>query len=327
MKLPFLRALRAAFPEARVTWLAGKGPSAFAGPLAPLAEGLIDEVVDDAGIGRKAAELLHRPLAGSPLQGRRFDLVIDTQTRLLTTLVLRRIPHGTFVSACAGFRLSDRKPPGGDKRLPALAKRLLQLVEAASGKPARPEAPLHPPGEAVAAAATLLPGAAPRYAGLVPGAGWRAKCWPLENHIALARRLREQELTPVVLLGPDEADWVPQVREALPDALLPLQDARAGRVTPALTIALGRRLGVAVAGDCGAGHMLAAAGTPMVSLFGPTAPEKFAPMTPRLTVLTAQDHGGDDEVAAIPVDAVAKAVHRLLETPEAAKAQSHGPGR
>src|ERR1041384_3471513 len=81
MKLPFVRALRQAFPGAQITWLAGKGKTVYAGALQPLTAGLIDEVMEDAGIGSRAAELLRRPLPG-----RRFDLIIDTQRRILTTL-------------------------------------------------------------------------------------------------------------------------------------------------------------------------------------------------------------------------------------------------
>lgn len=311
MKLPFLRALRAAYPTARITWLAGKGTSAFAGPLGPLADGLLDAVVDDAGIGRRTRELLSRPLAGTTLSGRCFDLVIDTQTRLLTTLILRRIPHETFVSACAGYRLSDRKPPDLRERPPALAARLLQLVAAASGEPARADAPLRLPAETAALAERLLP-PGETYVALVPGAGWRRKCWPLENHIALARRLSRQGWRPVMLLGPGEGDWVARIRSEMSEALLPLQDVEPDAVTPTLTIALGRRLAAAVAGDCGAGHMLAAADTPMVSLFGPTNAQKFAPMTPRRSILRAQELADTDDMSAIPVAAVEAELAALL---------------
>jgi ADP-heptose:LPS heptosyltransferase len=53
--------------------------------------------------------------------------------------------------------------------------------------------------------------------------------------------------------------------------------------------------------------MLAAAGIPLVSLFGPTDPGKFAPWTERLTVLRAQEFGSA-EMAAIPLAAVLAAV-------------------
>mgnify|MGYP003349265873 FL=1 len=57
MKMPFVRALRETYPQARITWLAGKGKTVFSGPLAPLVKGLIDEVIEDAGIGSDWTEL------------------------------------------------------------------------------------------------------------------------------------------------------------------------------------------------------------------------------------------------------------------------------
>ena len=42
MKMPFVIALRQAFPGARITWLAGKGRTVFKRELAPLVEGRID---------------------------------------------------------------------------------------------------------------------------------------------------------------------------------------------------------------------------------------------------------------------------------------------
>lgn len=320
MKLPFVGALRRAYPQARITWLAGKGPSAFNGALAPLVRGRLDEVVDDAGVGLAPGELLARPLAHTPLAGRRFDVVLDTQRRLLTTLILKRIPAEVFVSPCGGFALSDRRPRER-ARPAALAGQLSQLLEAATGRPPPAAPALDLPAEDAARAARLLPGPGP-YVGLVPGAGGRHKCWPLASHLALARRLRDRGLRPVVLLGPQEADWAPAVAEGCPDALLPLQQVPAEAATPSLTIALGRRLAAAVAADCGAGHMLAAAGTPLVSLFGPTDPAKFAPATPQLEVLRAQDFADGRDPARIPVSAVTVALDRLLAAEPPAESAS-----
>ncbi|HTH16123.1 MAG TPA: glycosyltransferase family 9 protein, partial [Magnetospirillum sp.] len=95
----------------------------------------------------------------------------------------------------------------------------------------------------------------------------------------------------------------------VPEAVLPLQGLK--ETPPQLTIALARRLAAAVANDSGTGHMLAAADVPMVSLFGPTPPEKFAPATQRLIVVRAQDFGAD-AMDAIPVQAVADALAATL---------------
>ncbi|MEQ8818271.1 MAG: glycosyltransferase family 9 protein [Thalassobaculum sp.] len=312
MKLPFVRALRNACPGARIVWLAGKGRSTYAGVLAPLVEGLIDTVVEEAGVGLGWDELRRPALAGTPLAGQRFDLVLDTQRRVKTTLLLRRIPHREFVSGAAGYWLSDRRPPRGHRRPPAMIRQMLDLLEAATGRPAVPTVTRVADPESAALADRLLAGR-DRLVGFAPGAGGRQKCWPLDRYVELARRVAARGRTPVFLLGPDEADWAARIRDALPDAVLPLQDPAAGALagSPLLTIAVAAHLDAAVANDSGGGHMLAAADIPLLSLFGPTPPAKFAPFVSRGAVVRAQDFGGGG-MDAIPVDAVDAALETLL---------------
>jgi ADP-heptose:LPS heptosyltransferase len=296
MKLPFVRALRATWPDARITWLAGKGTTVYGGGLRGLVDGLIDEVVQEAGIGLAARELMARPLPG-----RHFDLILDTQRRALTSLVLRRIRHDRFVSGSAGWLLSDARPAAKTKPA-AMIRQMLDLIEAASGRAVEPfRAVLAVDAIAEHEAARALP-EGPRYVGLAPGAGDRRKCWPLENFIALAKGLD----APVILLGPEETEWLARLRAALPQARFPLQDAPPG-LDPGLSIALARRLVVTVANDAGIGHLFAAGDCPMISLFGPTPAAKFAPFATRLTLIEAQKFGGE-EMTRIPVEAVARAV-------------------
>lgn len=305
MKLPFLRALRSAFPAARITWMAGKGHTVYADTLAPVVAGLVDEVLDRAGIGSRVGELFGR----NPLPGRSFDLIIDTQRRLLTTLILRRIQHQGFISAAAGFLMSSRRPGGEWRRPKSMVGQLMTLVELACGHAITAAAalPCDPATEAMAE--HLLP-AGPVYVGFAPGAGGKHKCWPLDRFIELANRQTDAGRVPVFLLGPAESvEWSDQVCHAVPGVILPLQ--RAETVTPMLTIALARRLSVAVSNDSGTGHMVAAADIPLISLFGPTPPDKFAPAATRLTVVRAQDHGGE-AMDLIPVDAVATALTQAL---------------
>ena len=316
IKLPFLRALRNAFPAAEIIWLAGKGKSVYAHGLAPLVRGLIDEVAEEAETGRRWSELLTPPLRGTKLAGRRFDLVIDSQRRLKTTLLLKRIPHDAFVSGAAGYRFSDPRPAKPAEKPPAMVRQLLDLVELASGRPADTSGlpPCDPRLDDLAA--SLLP-AGRHYIGLAPGAGGKHKCWPLDRYLALAKMQAAMGRIPVVFLGPEEASWAAQVGQEVPAALLPLQSEAVARVgpSPLVTIALARRLAVAVANDAGVGHMMAAADRPLVSLFGPTPPEKFAPLVSRARILRAQSHGGE-EMTRIPLAAVAEAVDALLEEAE-----------
>ncbi len=308
IKLPFVRALRAAYPEARITWLAGKSRTVYADALAPLVAGLIDEVIAEAGIGGHWRELL-----GRPLPDRAFDLVIDTQRRLLTTLIVRRIRHGAFISGAAGFGFSDRRPARPYRKPAAMIRQMLDLIEAATGRPAPAAPPLALDPGLRAEARRLLPDGTGDYVGLAPGAGGRHKRWPLERFVAVAEHQVQHRRRPVFLIGPDEAEMAPAVRAALPEAALPLQAAAAAglTVTPMLTIALAERLAAAVANDAGTGHMLAAADCPLVSLFGPTSPAKFAPTAARLTVIAAEDFGGRT-MDAIPVGAVNRALERML---------------
>jgi ADP-heptose:LPS heptosyltransferase len=303
MKLPFVASLRALYPCARITWLAGQGRSVYAGSLAPMVKGLLDEVIDQAGIGLGALELWRRPLPG-----RSFDLILDSQRRVMTSLILRRIRHRRFISAAADWRLSDAVPPSGRQKPPAMLGQMRALLEAAAGTTPPPPPPLTIPIDLKMIAGRRLP-VGPRYVGLAPGAGGKHKCWPLDHFRTVAAALLANGSAPVFFLGPAERAWERGLRGEFPSALFPLTDEDA----PPLTIALAANLTAALANDSGTGHMLAAGGAPLVSLFGPTAPEKFAPTARKLTMIRAQQFGGDD-MALIPPAAVIDALTRFMES-------------
>ena len=305
IKLPLARALRHAFPVAEIIWIAGKGPSAYARVLAPLAAGLIDRVIEGSGTGAD----LRRALGPG-----RLDLLIDTQGTLGTALALRRLGARRFVTAAAWGM--PGAPPHLAPRAPRhLVRRLLALLERATGTAPVTDAPLVLPHDIEVRAAALLP-AGPAYVALVLGAGGKHKAWPEDRHIALARALLADGGTPVLILGPDERHHHTGLAAALPDARFPLQetDDAPCDAPPALTIALGARCVAAVAADCGGGHMMAISGVPLVSLFGPTDPGKFAPWAPMTRILRAQDFGGAD-MQRIPTDAVYEAL-RAIARPE-----------
>lgn len=309
LRLPVVRGLREAFPEHHITWMTSRRPSAYARELRPLLTGILDAVRECTGVG------CHwRQLTGNPLPGEHFDIICCTEQRLLPTLALRQVEHGVLISPAAGFRLSDRRPAPGQPWPEAVGERLRLLLSLAAGRPVAPRPALALPAAYRAAAARLLP-PGPRYIGLAPGAGGPAKRWPLERFIALAGAVAAEGFVPVFLLGPQESHLAAAVRAACPEALLPEQaPAGAPAPGPLLAMALAGRLAAAVANDAGAGHLLAAGGAPLVSLYGRTSAAKFAPAGGRARVLTARAFGGRG-VAAIPVAAVHRAVRELAGGP------------
>ena len=310
LKLPFVQTLRRAFPDARITWVAGKETSVYAGIMAPVVKGILDEVIENAGIGQHPKEFLRRPLPG-----RRFDLIVDTQRIVWASLSLKRVPHRLFISSSARFLLSSRKPPKDYQRPKSMLRQLLDLLELASGKafetPAGMDLDLDP--ALAEEAAGLLP-KGPVYVGIAPGAGGRPKCWPLQNFVAMAKEQTARRRIPVFVLGPKEIAWKSELAGAVPEALFPLQEdgvEEAHHFSPQFTIALSKRFAACLSNDSGVGHMLALGGRPLISLYGTTSPEKFRPMSGCLTIVRATDFGGE-EIERIPVDAVIQAVDRAL---------------
>lgn len=306
MKLPAVAALRAAFPNAHITWLAGRNHTLYASTFYFCVNGLIDRIIEQPSIGKHWSACLRRPLADE-----RFDIVIDTQQILKATLALKHIPCKLFISGAANFRLSDRRPPGNAEPERHMLRRVLQLIALACGHPVEPRYGVRLPEAVRAAAHAALP-EGHCYVGLAPGAGQAHKCWPLDRFITLAAQQRALGRVPVFFLGPQERSWMANIATMVPDALFPEAEPPEGvHPGPLLAIALAEQLAVSVSNDCGTGHMLAAGGRPLISLFGPTDPTKFAPSSPALTLLCAQNFGSRT-MDAIPVSAVSAAIDRVL---------------
>lgn len=314
IKLPFIAGVRAAFPEARFSWCAASGNSVYGGWLKPAVDGVIDELILDEPVGQGRFDVLApRP----PFGGRRFDVVIDTQRNLARTLAVRRAKArgGVFASSTANFLFSTRKPPGPWPE--AMVDQLSVLLKLAGGETAapRPLPVVNAPARALAE--KMLPLGA-TYVGFAPGAGGAERRWPIDRYIDLARRQHGRGRIPVFFLGPGERAYLDPIRARAPFALLPVEDrndAHQAVSGPLLTIALASRLAAGVAADAGPGHMLAAGGCSLVSLFRERRKAaKFRPAAPRVEALIAEDYG-DKDINLISTDSVDEALERLLVAP------------
>lgn len=316
LKTPFLRAVRRAWPEREVWWIATH-QSSMADELRPLLGRDVARVVTHAALDGPTGPLLKRLRALPP-----FARVFDSRTKISTVALTRfGLRHDGFYCCLPGYLLCDGRPPSGRRRPRHIAERMLSLVACATGQAPDSAGWLEASAEAQARARAALPDG-PTYVGVAPGSRQAAKNWPMEKFCDVARALLARGVTPVFFLGPMETEIGAQVEARAPGAIVLRADPAAapGEGLDRL-IAQGQRVSTLLANDNGVGHLLGAAGTPVVSLFGPTDPARWAPVTPANLVLRARDFGGGDDVGAIPASEVTEAVMAMLARRGAGPAQ------
>jgi len=108
-----------------------------------------------------------------------------------------------------------------------------------------------------------------------PGSGSRAKNWPFDRFVEVARRLSPGRPW-LLVLGPAE------------DGFFPPPEARLARGLPLRTLgAVLARAGLFLGNDSGVSHLAAACGTRTLALFGPTDPAQWAPVGRAVRTLRA----------------------------------------
>lgn len=134
------------------------------------------------------------------------------------------------------------------------------------------------------------------------GAGSAEKRWPMRRWAALAESLNDRRVS--VIAGEVEA-------ERFSSAERGEFEAAGGRFVARLS-ALAEELrsaAVVVGADSGPGHLAAQMGRRVVSLFGPTDPERWAPIGPGVTVIAL---GAPKAMSWLEVDRAAAAVRMAM---------------
>lgn len=122
-------------------------------------------------------------------------------------------------------------------------------------------------------------GAQHKLVGLHPGAGQAMKRWPLDNFAEVGRQLAKMGYRVIVLGGPEEVALAAEVARQIGSGAV----SAAGRSGLGLVLALISRCRVVISNDSGLAHCSAALGVPTMTVFGPTDPEKCAPLGLRAT--------------------------------------------
>jgi len=135
-----------------------------------------------------------------------------------------------------------------------------------------------------------------------PGSGSRKKCWPPDRFVSLLERLRGDRGTVRVVLGEVE-------RELFSAADLRQLEGAADVVHPATYVDLLDEVAAAAAfvgNDTGPSHLAGIVGLPTVALFGPSNPDHWRPLGPRVRVVRAES------MEQIGVEQVLEAVRAVI---------------
>ena len=311
--LPVLSAIRRAYPDVEIDWLADRK---YAGIL-DFVQGLSQRIIGRPGLSKAVAAM----------RGRDYDVAIDLQG-LLKSAAMARLSAATRVigfeqsalrEGAAAWFYSETASVRPDAHI--IHKNFSVLPLLGITPPNTIEFPFVAPPSTVAD--TLAGDAKARglrgMALINPGAAWPNKRWPADRFGEIARRIHDQHtLAAYVLWGGDEAPLADAVVAASQGAAV-----RAPRTTLGDLLALTSRAALMLSGDTGPLHIAAAMKTPIVGLYGPTWPERNGPWDAKDVVVSrARDcechhkrrcrRAGTMCMDDISVDEVAAAVSKRL---------------
>lgn len=301
MVLDAIAMIRAAAPDAAIDLVVGS----WNGSLAALIPGVRVETVDAPWMSRERRGLPWRALVrrARAWRQRDYDLAInfepDIRSNLLLALTGARRRVG-FVSGGGGAVLTDAVAPDPHAHTAENAKALVARALHTAGLELRAtdssgqwfsSARLNIPGDARRRAAELI--AAPKYGGplvgIQPAAGRRVKEWDPARFAEVGAALARTHGATIVLIGStNDKPAVDAMRAAWPS------DVSLTELPPdvdlvVLAAAL-ERLSLFITGDTGPMHLAAAVRTPVLAIFGPSLPTRYAPLSQRSRIVRIDIH-------------------------------------
>jgi len=225
-----------------------------------------------------------------------FDLIIDCQSKLRNTIILKQIPSKAFYSTTFLNIFCSKLETPIDKLQSDLKKDDYDIKKISK--------------KYFDESIRLLPNK--NYIGfsLTQGNVYRKKEWPLDNVIKLSKELVKNNKIPVFLIEKKYIELKNKIKNSIPSALFPEHETSLS--SPALVTCLGLRLDLAITIDNGIMHMLSLSKVPMISLFGPTDSKKFSPKYKNSKVLDSKKIYNSSNVSDITVQDVLQAAKQFV---------------
>jgi ADP-heptose:LPS heptosyltransferase len=283
MTLPAVGDVRAAAPAAEIDLVVGSWNAEIARSIRGITR---VHVVDAPWLARgdDGATVASLLKAAAGWRARRYDVAVnlepDIRSNLLLALSGARWKAG-YSSAGGGSLLDQALEYQPVEHTADNARRLIGDVFGAP--PAMPARLLAIPDPRRQEAEALIAGRSRPLVAIHVAGGRPIKQWDPERFAEVGRRLVETRGVTIVLTGgPGDAALVDSMKRALPAERV----VDASRVASLLTVgAILEQCDLIITGDTGPMHLAAAIGTPIVAVFGPSDPRRYAPRGARDRVI------------------------------------------
>tara|TARA_B100001964_G_scaffold221294_1_gene265182 strand:- start:89 stop:808 length:720 start_codon:yes stop_codon:yes gene_type:complete len=234
----------------------------------------------------------------------KFDLIIDLQSKIRNTLILKKIPSLNFYSSTFNYNFcSLKKDYLSNNNL--FQKTILNLEKMLGENIKKIDFDLNNLDQIyINEAKKLLPGNDYIGFSITQGNEYRKKSWPLENFIILAKKIEDMNKIPVFFIEKENNEIVNKIKSEVPSSLFP--EHNSDLACPALVTALSSRLEKGISIDNGVMHMMSLAKVPMIVLFGPTNSEKFAPNHENVVILDSNKLYKTIDISKIQVEDLLK---------------------
>ena len=234
----------------------------------------------------------------------KFDLIIDLQSKIRNTLILKRIPSNYFYSSTLNYFFSSHKKKylNTKNNLNIILDNIGMLINEEINHEVYDINNINK--KYFEEAKRILP--ENKYIGisLTQGNIYRKKSWSIIKFINLSKSLEEKGYKPVFFVKKEEKDLINKIKSENNSAIFP--ELNTNMSCPALVTAMATRLDKAVSIDNGVMHMMGLANIPMIVLFGPTNSEKFAPKIENIDILDSKILNKSNDIETIREEDVLK---------------------
>jgi 3-deoxy-D-manno-octulosonic-acid transferase/heptosyltransferase-1 len=296
--LPALNALRHAFPQATITWLIEEAASELI-----LGHEALDRVIvskrkrwlkDVRGKNRGLAFQEIRAFV-QELRDTRYDIILDFQALLKSAMLItlakgdRKIGYGRGMEHSEeSWLFLNERIPAMDMNIHALTRNLMMLAPLGIfSQETEYRLPITLADRDHAnrlLSGTGRPSDQPVIC-INPVAKWETKLWRNDRFAQLADVLMERTGAAIVFTGAmEDATSIENIRHQMKHPSL----STAGQTTLKVLAAIYERSNLLVTTDTGPMHLCAAVNTPVVALFGPTAPWRTGPFGEKHRIIRAQ---------------------------------------